>query len=103
MAPARGLLTRNKIVHRRRYGKTLPRRKCCVPEEWRDSAGLWQAVGWLRERLVRAPAQLVPVVHRRDPRARVATATSPAARRAGGPCGPTGTSVLVRRLRRKPK
>jgi hypothetical protein len=32
-----------------------------------------------------ATVQLVPVVHRRDPRDRIATATSLAVRRAGGP------------------
>ena len=48
-----------------------------------------------------ALAQLVPVVHRRDPRARGATATSLAQRRAGGPCGPTGASVAASRSRRR--
>jgi transcriptional regulator with XRE-family HTH domain len=43
---------------------------CLVPEEWRDSARLWQAVGWLRERLVRAPRSSIPVVQRRDPSGR---------------------------------
>jgi transposase len=80
-------------------GKSLPRRRCLVPEDWRDGARLWQAVCLLKEWLGRGEAQLVPVVHRRDPRARVATATSLAARRAGGPCGPTGASVLVTRAR----
>jgi len=47
--------------------------------DWRDSARLWQAVCFLRERLMPATAQLVPVVHRRDPRARVATVTRLAA------------------------
>jgi len=47
-----------------------------------------------------ALTQLVPVVHRRDPRARGATATSLAQRRAGGPCGPTGASVSASRSRR---
>jgi hypothetical protein len=55
--------------------------------------GCGQAVSFLKERLLRAPTQLVPVVHRRDPRDRAATATNLAARRAGGPCGPTGASV----------
>ena len=48
-----------------------------------------------------ALTQLVPVVHRRDPRARGATATSLAQRRAGGPCGPTGASVAASRSRRR--
>src|SRR5438094_2632077 len=79
----------------------LSRRKCLVPEDWRDSGRLWQAVGLLKERLLRVRTQLVPVVHRRDPRDRAATATSPAARRAGGPCGPTGASVTASRSRRR--
>jgi hypothetical protein len=79
----------------------LSRRKCCVPEHWCDSPSVWQAVEWLQRRLADGgTAQLVPVVHRRDPRARAATATSLAARRAGGPCGPTGASVLPERRRR---
>ena len=65
-----------------------------------DGARLWQAVCFLRERLMPATAQLVPVVHRRDPRARVATATSLAARHAEGPCGPAGASVSATRSRR---
>jgi len=59
----------------------------------------------LEERLSRAETQLVPVVHRRDPRAGAATAPSLAARRAGGPCGPTragqsaaSNSALAREL-----
>src|SRR5215469_8421128 len=64
---------------------SAPRRKCWVRGDWRDGTRLWQAVDWLQERLLQAPAQLVPVVHRRDPRARVATATSLAARRAAVP------------------
>ena len=50
---------------------------------------------------MREEAQLVPVVHRRDPRARAATPASLAARRAGGPCGPAGASVSRTRLRRR--
>jgi transposase len=83
---------------------SLPRRRCFVPQDWRDGVRLWQAVRLLQERLMPVPAQLVPVVHRRDPRARAATAASLAARRAGGPCGPTGASVSRRQPagRRKP-
>src|SRR6266852_4172781 len=77
-----------------------PRLSCCVPEDWRDGARLWQAVSFLKERLLQAQSQLVPVVHRRDPRARAATVTSLAERRAGGPCGPTGASVSASRSRR---
>jgi hypothetical protein len=44
------------------------------PEEWRDSSLLWQALCLLRERLVRVPAQLVPVVHRRALKHQVPTA-----------------------------
>jgi hypothetical protein len=54
----------------------------------------------LKERLLQAQSQLVPVVHRRDPRARAATVASLAERRAGGPCGPTGASVSASRSRR---
>jgi hypothetical protein len=61
---------------------SLPRPPCLVPEDWRDGARLWQAVCFLRERRSRGETQLVPVVHRRDPRACVATATRLAARRA---------------------
>jgi hypothetical protein len=32
--------------------KSLPRRRCFVLERWRDGARLWQAVCWLRERLM---------------------------------------------------
>src|SRR5882762_4364394 len=64
---------------------SLPRRRCFVSEDWRDGARLWQAVSFLKERLLQAQSQLVPVVHRRDPRARAATVTSLAERRAGGP------------------
>ena len=32
--------------------KSLPRRRCFVSERWRDGARLWQAVCWLRERLM---------------------------------------------------
>src|SRR5712671_6963853 len=77
-----------------------PRPSCFVPEDWRDGARLWQAVSFLKERLLQAQSQLVPVVHRRDPRARAATVTSLAERRAGGPCGPTGASVSASRSRR---
>jgi NAD(P)-dependent dehydrogenase (short-subunit alcohol dehydrogenase family) len=49
-----------------------------------------------------ALTQLVPVVHRRDPPVRGATATSLAQRRAGGPCGPTGASVSASRSRCRP-
>jgi hypothetical protein len=70
-----------------------PPRKCFVSEDWRYGTRLWQAGCFLRERLVPVTAQLVPVVHRRDPRGCDATATSLAARRVGGPCGPTGASV----------
>ncbi len=81
-----------------------PPRKCFVSEDWRDGVRLWQAVEWLwQQRRMREAAQLVPVVHRRDPRARAATPASLAARRVGGPCGPTGTSVSrTRRRRRRP-
>ena len=76
------------------------RLSCFVSEDWRDGARLWQAVCFLREQLMPAAAQLVPVVHRRDPRARVATVTRLAARRAGGSCGPTGASVSATQQRR---
>ena len=33
--------------------QSLPRRRCFVPEDWRDGARLWQAVCLLRERLMR--------------------------------------------------
>src|SRR6266436_608304 len=45
------------------------------------------------------PAQLVPVVHRRDPRAAQRPPPSLAERSAGGACGPTGASVMVSRSR----
>ena len=78
-------------------GQSLPRRRCCVPKDWRDGARLCQALEMLRQRLLmREEAQLVPVAHRRDPRAGAATPASLAARRAGGPCGPTGASVSRR-------
>ena len=51
---------------------------------------MWQALEMVQQRLLlREEAQLVPVVHRRDPRARGATPASLAARRVGGSCGPT--------------
>ena len=50
-----------------------------------------------------ADMQLVPVIHRRDPRDRAATATSLAERRAGGRCGPTGASVPASRSRCRSK
>ena len=79
------------------FRKCLPRRRCCVPKDWRDGARLCQALEMLRQRLLmREEAQLVPVAHRRDPRAGAATPASLAARRAGGPCGPTGASVSRR-------
>jgi hypothetical protein len=65
---------------------------CCVPEDWRDSTRLWQAVALLERRL-QEEAQFVPVVHRRDPRARTATPAGLAGQRVGGACGPTGASV----------
>ena len=74
-----------------------PPPSCCVPKDWRDGARLCQALEMLRQRLLmREEAQLVPVAHRRDPRAGAATPASLAARRAGGPCGPTGASVSRR-------
>jgi len=83
------------------HGRNGSRLSCCVPEHWCDSPSVWQAVEWLQLRLADGgTAQLVPVVHRRDPRARAAIATGLAARRAGGPCGPTGASVLPERRRR---
>ena len=79
------------------FRKCLPRRRCCVPEDWREGARLWQALEMVQQRLLlREEAQLVPVVHRRDPRARGATPASLAARRVGGSCGPTGASVCGR-------
>src|SRR5258707_11370669 len=71
---------------------------CATPalcKGWGDGG---QVFGDIVDRL--ALTQLVPVVHRRDPRARGATATSLAQRRAGGPCGPTGASVSASRSRR---
>src|SRR5258707_12783375 len=32
--------------------QSLPRRRCFVPEDWRDGARLWQAVSFLKERLL---------------------------------------------------
>ena len=32
--------------------QSLPRRKCFVPDDWRDGARLWQALCFLRERLM---------------------------------------------------
>src|SRR6266436_10366688 len=46
-----------------------------------------------------ALTQLVPVVHRRDPRAAQRPPTSLAERSAGGACGPTGASVRMSRSR----
>jgi hypothetical protein len=58
---------------------------------------LWQALEMVQQRLLlREEAQLVPVVHRRAPRAHGATPASLAARRVGGSCGPTGASVFGR-------
>ena len=49
-----------------------------------------------------AQAQLVPVVHRRDPRAPCSDRhESGGAARVGGPCGPTGASVLGSGSRRR--
>jgi hypothetical protein len=73
--------------------ESLPRRRCLVPEDWRDGPRLWQAVEWLKQRLRPSQAQLVPVVHGKDPCARSATPASLAGRRVGGACGPTGASV----------
>ena len=92
--------TINNVSFFKHHRKSLPPRRCFVPEDWRDGARLWQAVSFLKERLLQAQSQLVPVVHRRDPRARAATVTSLAERRAGGPCGPTGASVSASRSRR---
>jgi hypothetical protein len=65
---------------------------------------LWQAVAMLQQRLMREEAQLVPVVHRRDPRARTSTSASRAGRGVGGSCGLTGTSVSrTQPGRRKPR
>ena len=50
-----------------------PRPACFVSEDWRDSTRLWQAIEWLRPELRPGEAQLVPVVHRGDPRAGAAT------------------------------
>ena len=59
------------------WSQSLPRRRCFVSEDWRDGVRLWQAVEWLwQQRRMREAAQLVPVVHRRDPRARAATPAS---------------------------
>ena len=63
----------------------LPRRRCFVSEDWRDSTWLCHAIEWLKQRL-RGEAQFVPVVHGRDPRARTTTAARRAGRRAEGPC-----------------
>jgi hypothetical protein len=49
-------------------GNRLPRpsrRRCLVPEDWRDSTRLWEAVGWLQERLLRAPASVLATRSRR--------------------------------------
>jgi hypothetical protein len=37
--------------------QSLPRRRCSVPEDWRDGARLWQAVCWLREQLMSADGE----------------------------------------------
>ncbi len=80
--------------------QSLPRRRCFVSEDWRDSPRLWHAVEWLQRRL-REDAPLVPVVHGRDPRAGTATIASLAGRRVGGAGGPTGASVSRTRPRRR--
>ena len=80
---------------------SLPRRRCFVSEDWRDGVRLWQAIERLRRQLRPDQAQLVPIVHRRDPRAGAATAASLAARRVGGACGPTGASVPTMHPRRR--
>ncbi|HEX3523543.1 MAG TPA: hypothetical protein VHT52_15815 [Stellaceae bacterium] len=36
---------------------SLPRRRCSVPQDWRDGARLWQAVCWLREQLMSADGE----------------------------------------------
>jgi len=50
---------------------------------------------------MQARGQLVPVVHRRDPRAGATTPASLVALRAGGACGPTGASALRIRPQRR--
>src|SRR6516225_9415926 len=100
------ILSHRPLFYRRRPVSSLPpgdrlmsgpRPACFVSEDWRDGARLWQAVCFLREQLMPAAAQLVPVVHRRDPRARVATVTRLAARRAGHNtfAGTTSVCLLV--------
>ncbi len=58
-----------------RLSLPLSRRRCFIPEDWRDSTRLEYALEWLKQQR-REEAQLVPVVHGRDPRARTATAAS---------------------------
>ncbi len=87
-------------IHRKKPN-SLPRRRCFVSEDWRDGVRLWQAIERLRRQLRPDQAQLVPIVHRRDPRAGAATAASLAARRVGGACGPTGASVPTMHPRRR--
>lgn len=56
------------------------RRRCSIPQDWRDSSRLRCAIKRLEQRRrMREEVQLVPAVHRRDPRAGAATATSLAA------------------------
>src|SRR3989442_10694000 len=68
-----------------------PTRRC---KGWRHGG---QVFGDMVDGLT--PAQLVPVVHRRDPRAAQRPPPSLAERSAGGACGPTGASVMVSRSR----
>jgi hypothetical protein len=50
-----GLSRPEQVVHF--FRQSLPRRKCCVSEDWRDGARLWQAVCWLRKRLMDADGE----------------------------------------------
>ncbi len=81
-------------------GVSLPRPVCFIPEDWRDGTRLEYAIEWLKQRR-REEAQLVPVVHGRDPRVRTATPASLAGRRVEGACGPTGASVSRTQPRRR--